>query len=98
MTSEEKVTLAIQSAQQVSKDQRFNNWANEWLTGKDRSYQSAYSIFIADVPAICYYNKRAAAANTACANAAWAAVAFATNDAAMLDRASTYATEYATYR
>jgi hypothetical protein len=70
-TLEQKVTFAILCALEVCEDSSFIKWANDWLSGKDRSAASAYIAVEAAANA-------AAAAASAAASAAYYATYAAT--------------------
>jgi hypothetical protein len=75
-----KITFAIYCAKALWKDQRWNNWADNWLTGVDRSYAAAVNAS----------NAAANAANAATYAAAYAA-AYAANAATYAANAAIYA-------
>src|SRR4051812_13853910 len=87
ITTIQKVAFAILCGKQVFKNPKWNIWADNWLSGKDRSRAAA-----AAAAAAAYAANAAATAATYAANAATAAAA-AANAAA----AATYAANAATY-
>ena len=62
VTTTQRVAFAILCAKEVCRDAAWNDWADKWLSGEDRSVESAY----ATIYAACY-------AAMAAFNAAWAA-------------------------
>jgi hypothetical protein len=83
-TKEQCVKFAILCASAVCRDKSFIKWANNWLSGKDRSCgaaDKAYSAAHADA-ADAYYAADAAAADAAARAAAAYAAAAAAADAA----------------
>lgn len=46
MTSEKNVELGIYSALGVNKDPKFIDWANNWLSGVDRTEESAIEVAV----------------------------------------------------
>lgn len=75
---DQRIKFAIQCAKHVYKDERWNSWANDWLSGKDRSMYAA-----ADAAAdATRATADAAAIRTADAIRATSAAAYAANAAA----------------
>ena len=88
ITIEQRVTIAIRCALMVYQEATFTQWATSWLSGKDRSRESAWAAADAAEAAV------AAAARTASA-AAWAAVAAAARTAAAAASAAADAVAWA---
>ena len=80
----QKIAFAILCAKEVCKDEKWNSWADKWLSGEDRSKETAYAA--ANAAAAAY---AAGAAANADANAAAAYAAFAA--------AAAFHATYATY-
>lgn len=74
MTLIQKVVFGILAAKEVCKDEEWSRWADNWLSGEDRSAASAQTA------------KDAAAAKDA--DAAWAAAADAARSAALAAEAA----------
>jgi hypothetical protein len=95
---EKRIEIGIKIAKTVCKDESWNEWADKWLNGTDRSRESAYdaavdadaayyyaAVYAGDYaanPAAAYYAANAAAANAAADADADAAVYYAAADAA----------------
>ena len=43
VTKDQRIAFAIYCAKSVCKDQTFNRWADDWLSGKDRSASAAWA-------------------------------------------------------
>ena len=71
VTDVQKVAFGILCAKEVYKDSSWNQWADKWLSGEDRTKSSAYAA-----------SSAASSAARAAANAAYAADAYAASDAA----------------
>ena len=68
---EQRIEFAIKVAKTVYKEEKWNLWADRWLSGEDRSKESAHIAAIAAANAAANSAANAAAyANTAYANAA----------------------------
>ena len=91
MTLIQKVALSILVSKQVYKGRKWNKWANDWLSGKDRSYNSAVAAYAEAAAAAKGYIdiKKSSIAAYAAAYAATAATAYA--DAAYAEAAYVYA-------
>ena len=72
LTTEQVVTFGIICAQQVCCEPQWQAWAENWLTGKDRSANAAYAIYTAAADAADAAANAAAYAAAAAANAAHA--------------------------
>ena len=91
----QKIAFGILCAKEIYKDQKWNEWADNWLTGKDRTRKSAadaaaYAATAAYAAAAAAAYAAAAAAYAA-ADAAYAAADAAAADAAAADAAAAYA-------
>jgi hypothetical protein len=84
-TTEQRIKFAILCASAVYRDTAFLEWANNWLSGKDRSSGAAWAAYYAAAAA------RAAAAYYAAAAAARAAYYADAADADAAARAAYYA-------
>ena len=109
VTLEQRVELAIRCAMEVYKDENWLTWAEKWLSGEDRSKESAYAAYAAHAAkaAYCaaYYAAYAAdaayyaayyaadAAAAAAADAAYYAVYYAADAAANAAANAAKATE-----
>ena len=71
VTDVQKITFGILCVKEVYKDPSWNQWADKWLSGEDRTKSSAYAA-----------SSAASSAARAAANAAYAADAYAASDAA----------------
>jgi hypothetical protein len=47
-TDIQRIAYGILCAKAVYKDKQWNKWANDWLSGKDRSEKAAYAAYAAD--------------------------------------------------
>ena len=81
VTTEQRVKFAILCAKQVCKDEKWNAWADAWLSGEDRSSKAAEAAEAAGAAADAAYAAAYAAARAARA-AAWRAAARAAEAAA----------------
>ncbi len=74
ISMEQRAEFAIRVAKMVCKDEAWNSWADKWLSGEDRSRESANAAAdaVSFFDSVAYYAARAAASNSAYA-AAWAA-------------------------
>ena len=88
ITTTQIVAYGILCAMEVSKDKKFLHWANDWLSGKDRSQRAAEGAEAAT------YDAYAAAASYA-ADATYAATSGAAADAA--DVSAAHAAHAASY-
>ena len=74
---EQKIEFSIRVAKLVCKDEKWNEWADSWLNGSDKSKKSAWAAGAAAAAAAAYWAAGAAAywaaANAAGAAAYWAA-------------------------
>jgi len=65
ITNEQRIEIAIRVAKLVYVNVEWNEWADKWLTGEDRSKESAYATFTiiypADYPAYSAYTAARAA-------------------------------------
>ena len=91
ITLTQKVAFGILCAKEVYKDEKWFIWADNWLSGKDRSHKTAYAAADADAA---YAHAHAAAAAAADAHAATAYAHAATAHAATA-HAATAAAAYA---
>jgi len=96
ITTEQRVKFAIYCALEVYDDSSFVQWANDWLSGKDRSATTAAEAAsaaraVAWVASAARATTAAEAATTAAEAATWAA--WATTAAATARAATTAATE-----
>ena len=98
---EQRVEIAIRCTQLVYKDPAWNEWAEKWLSGEDRSKEAANTAYSAAADAA--YAAYASAAARAAANAAYyaaaARAAAATDatgaaDAAAASRAAAWGVEF----
>ena len=71
VTDVQKIAFGILCVKEVYKDPSWNQWADKWLSGEDRTKSSAYAA-----------SSAASSAARAAANAAYAADAYAASDAA----------------
>ena len=98
LTDCQRVAFGILSALQVYKDNTYQSWAGNWLTGKDRSVTTAYAIAKAQLTDNIF---AAYAANYAAAAAKYAATAavYSVNTAAgySANTAAKYAADAAQY-
>jgi hypothetical protein len=85
ITTEQRIKIAILCALEVYQEASFVTWANNWLSGKDRSKNAAWAVARAAARAA-----DAAWAAWAASNAADAAYAYADADAAYADAAYYY--------
>ena len=46
ITIEQKIKFGILCALEVCKEDKFVTWANKWLSGEDRTRESAYAVFV----------------------------------------------------
>ena len=74
ITTEQRVEIGIRAAKAVYKDQKWNEWADAWLSGEDRTRDAAEAATEATAEAAAWA-ARAAAGDAAedAAHAAWAA-------------------------
>ena len=82
ISTEQRAKFAITCAKKVCKDKKFNDWADKWLSGEDRTKKSAANAGCVAANACCvaaYADITAAYAANAAANAAYAAYAAAAN-------------------
>ena len=92
VTLTHKIAFGILCAKQVCRKTSFLLWADNWLSGADRSANAAYAAYAyaaytayAAAYAAYAYATNAAYADAAAANAAYAAYAYADADAAYAD-------------
>ena len=88
----QRIAFGILCTKEVCKDERWNNWADKWLSGEDRTKKSAAAAAVAAAAAAASAAYDAAAASDAASDAA-AAAAY---DAAAYDAAAA-AAYYAAY-
>ena len=86
ITVEQKIKYGIYCALEVYKDESFVNWANNWLSGKDRTVDSAHAAYAAHASCAAYATFHSAHASCATYAAAYS-----------VTYAATYATTYAAY-
>ena len=77
VTIEQRVKFAILCAKQVYKDKQWNEWADKWLSGEDRSARAARAAEAAWAARAAARAAEAARAAARAAEAAWAARAAA---------------------
>ena len=87
ITKEQRVKFGIFCALSVYKNKRFITWAKDWLSGKDRTKESAYAADYAAASAAYAATYEAASAAFAAASAATYAAAFAVGDCATYEAA-----------
>jgi len=85
---EQRVKFAILCALEVYKDDAFVQWANNWLSGKDRSARATEAAVEEAAEAAARATEAAEAAAWAAEAAAWAAEAWATEAAEAAARAT----------
>ena len=82
ITREQRIAFAILCAKKVSKDEAWNLWADKWLSGEDRSKESAkvaayaYAYAYASADSSAAYSAYAYAASAYAASAAAASAAY----------------------
>jgi len=88
----QRIAFGILCGKEVCKGKAWNKWADKWLSGEDRSNESASAAYAAADGSVAYYATRASAdaAARAAADAANAAAAYAAYAAA-------YAADYDAY-
>jgi len=77
ISTENRIKIAILCAKQVCKEQAWNAWADNWLSGKDRTRKSAAAAAAASASAAAASASAAAASASAAAAAASASAAAA---------------------
>ena len=93
ISTEQKVEFAIRVAKTVYKEKKWNEWADKWLNGEDRSEESAYTAaYVANAA-----NANAAAFASAAAWATARAANYAAASAAYAANAANYAAASAAY-
>jgi hypothetical protein len=112
LTITQRVKIAIYCSLTIPQNKSYKNWAKNWLSGKNRSYEAAtaaaaanadaanaaYAAYTANAAAYAAYAAYAAAnAANAAANAAYAANAAAYAYAAAADDAAAYAASATAY-
>jgi hypothetical protein len=91
ISTEQRITISIKIAKTVYKDEKWNEWADKWLSGEDRSSDAAYAAARAAIAAIA---ARAADDATYAVDAAYVA-ACAAVDAIDASDAAAYAAAFA---
>jgi len=89
VTSERRVRFAILCAKEVRRNKKWNAWANKWLSGKDRSIESALTTASAASYADAAATYADAAATASYATASYAAASYAAASYAAASAAST---------
>lgn len=91
LTTEQRVTIAIKCALPVSKEnKKWVKWAQNWLSGKDRTYNASYAASYAASFTSCASDAAYAAAHAACACATASDAAYAAAHAACATCAAAY--------
>ena len=91
VTDVQKIAFGILCAKEVYKDSSWNQWADKWLSGEDRTKSSAYAAYAA-ADVVAYYAAADAAADAASNAAKYAAdAAYAANAAYAAANAAVYA-------
>lgn len=75
ITQTQKIAFGILAALEVYEEESFKLWAENWLSGRDRSSESARKVELAAQAAAVWTKAADAAMWAAAARAAWAAVA-----------------------
>ena len=99
ITLTQRVAFGILCAKKVYKEKEWNEWADKWLKGKDRSWDVAYDVYFATNAACSATNAACSATGAACSAAGVAysgtyAVYCATNAACSVAGAAWSATHY----
>ena len=99
VSDEQRIKFGILCAKQVCKDKKWNSWADNWLSGQDRSTASASATCAYAAAAYSAAAYSAAAAGTAAAHAAAyaATCAYAAAAATHAAYSATYATSSAAH-
>ena len=64
MTTEQRISFAIRCAQQVSQNEKWNEWAESWLGGQTRSALAVEHMTIEEIPWVAWAAIRTSQAST----------------------------------